>query len=84
MTIHVPIKKIMIALHLSVCSCITCINLFLHTCINSFISYHENDLEVLMVATVCPVPKSDCRIKRYRMIKFAWSTCSVWGEADHM
>ena len=54
------------------------------TCINSFISYHENDLEVLMVATICPVPKSDCQIKRYRMIKFARSICIVWGEADHM
>ena len=40
------------------------------TCIHSFIAYHKNDLEILMVATVCPVSKSDRRIERYYMIKF--------------
>ena len=34
--------KIIIALHASICLCITCIN--------SFISYHKNDLEILTVA----------------------------------
>ena len=67
-------------------NCITSINLFLHymhhfflciICINSFIAYHKNDLEILMVATVFLVFKSDHRIKRYRMIKFVWSTCIV-------
>ena len=67
-------------------NCITCINLFLHymhnfflfiTCISSFISYHKNDLEILTVAVVFPVIKSDYRIERYRMIKFAQSTCIV-------
>ena len=47
------------------------------TCINLFIAYHKNDLEVLMVATVCPVSKLEHRIERYRMIKFAWSGCIV-------
>ena len=34
-----------------------------------------------MVATVCPVLKSDRRIERYHEIKFA---CIVWGEVDHV
>ena len=54
--------KIMIALHASIYSGITCII--------SFISYHKNDLEILTVATVCPIFKSDHRIEKYRMIKF--------------
>ena len=47
------------------------------TCINSFIAYHKNDLEILMVTTVCPVSKSNHRIERYRIIKFAQLTCIV-------
>ena len=47
------------------------------TCINLFIAYHKNDLEILTVATVCPVFKSDRRIERYHMIKFARSACIV-------
>ena len=54
--------KIMIALHASICSGITCINLF--------IAYHKNDLENLTIATVCLISKSDHWIERYRMIKF--------------
>ena len=52
------------------------------TCINSFISYHKNDFEILMVTMVCPVSKSDCWIERYRMIKFARSACIVskWSQ----
>ena len=50
----------------------------------SLIAYHKNDLKVLMVVTVCPVSESDHQIERYRMIKFAQSTCIIWGEADHM
>ena len=53
------IPKIIIALHASICSCITCIN--------SFIAYHKNDLEILTVATVFLIIKSDYRIERYRM-----------------
>ena len=53
--------KIIIALHASICSCITYIILSLHY---SFIAYHKNDLEILIV-------------KRYHMIKFARSTCIV-------
>ena len=60
MTIHVP-KKIILALHASICLCITCIN--------SFIAYHKNNLKILTVIMVCPVSKSDHRIERYRMIK---------------
>ena len=63
---HPCTPKIMIALHASICSYIICIN--------SFIAYHKNDLKILMV---CPVSKSDHRIERYRMIKFARSTCIV-------
>ena len=61
--------KIIIAIHASIYSCITCIN--------SFIAYHGNDLEILTVATVFPVFKMDHWIERYRMIKFARSTCIV-------
>ena len=60
MTIYVP-QKIMIALHASICLCITCIN--------SFIAYTKNDLEILTVKMVCLVSKSDHQIERYRMIK---------------
>ena len=67
-------KKIILALHASfvfashasICSCITCIN--------SFIAYHKNDPEILIVATVFPISKLNHRIERYRMIKFARST----------
>ena len=51
------------------CFCITCINLF--------IAYHKNDFEILTITMVCPVSKSNHRIKRNHMIKFAWSTCIV-------
>ena len=55
------------------------------TCINSFIAYHKNDLEVLIVVTVYQISKSDCQIERYRMIKFARSACIVfrWNQ-PHM
>ena len=59
--------KIMIELHASICSCITCIN--------SFIAYHKDNLEILMVTTVFPVSELDHRIERYHMIKFARSAC---------
>ena len=58
MTIHVPQKsglhymhQFVLILHASICLCITCIN--------SFIAYHKNDLEILMIIMVCPVSKSD-------------------------
>ena len=60
---HPCTTKIMIALHASICLCITCIN--------SFIANHKIDLEVLTVTTMCLVFKSDHRIERYHMIKFA-------------
>ena len=41
------------------------------TFINSFIAYHKNDLEILKIAMVCPVFKSDRQIERYHIIKFA-------------
>ena len=44
---HPCTPKIMTALHASICDCITCIN--------SFIAYHKNYLEVLTVTMVCPV-----------------------------
>ena len=47
------------------------------TCINFFIEYHKNDLEILTVAMVFLIIKSDYRIERYRMIKFARSACIV-------
>ena len=47
------------------------------TCINSFIAYHKNDLEILTITMVCLVFKSDRWIKRYRMIKFARLACIV-------
>ena len=56
-----------LASHASICSCILCIN--------SFIAYHKNDLEILMVATEFPLSESDHRIARYRTIKFARSAC---------
>ena len=61
--------KIIIALYASICSCITCINLF--------IAYHKNDLDILMVTAVFLAIKSDYWIEKYRMIKFARSTCIV-------
>ena len=45
------------------------------TCINLFIAYHKNDFEVLTVVTVCSVSNSNRKIERYRLIKFARSTC---------
>jgi len=68
MTIHVHQKswlhymhQFVLVLHASICLCIACIN--------SFIAYHKNDLEILMVVMVCLVSKSDRRIERYHMIK---------------
>ena len=52
-------------------SCITCIKLS--------IAYHKNDLEILIVATVCLIPKSDCQIERYYMIKFSQFACILFG-----
>ena len=46
-----------LASHASICSCIVCIN--------SFIAYHKNDLEILMVTTAFLVSKSNHQIKRY-------------------
>ena len=70
MTIHVPQKsrlhymhQLVLTLHASICLCITCIN--------SFIAYHKSDLEILTIATVCSVSKSDRWIERYRMTDFA-------------
>ena len=37
---------------------------------NSFITYHENDLEVLTITTMCLVSKSDGWRERYHKIKF--------------
>ena len=54
------------------------------TCINSFIVYHKNDLEILMVIIVCRISKSDRQIERYHEIKFSRSACIVWGETDHV
>ena len=57
-----------------------------HNCIiyiNSFISYHKNDLEVLTVVTVCSISKSNHQIERYRMIKFAQSITFCLGETNH-
>ena len=51
-----------------------------HDCItysNLFIAFHKNDPKVLMVTTVFPVSKSDRRIEKYHMIKFAQSACIV-------
>ena len=70
---HSCTQKIMIALHASICSYITCIN--------SIIAYHKNDLDILTIATVCLVSKSNHRIERYRMIKFARSTCIVYRKS---
>jgi len=41
--------------------------------------YHKNDLETLTIATICPIPKSDCRIERYHKIKFLWFACILCG-----
>ena len=54
------------------------------TSINSLITYHKNDFKILMVVTVCQIPKSDHRIERYYKIKFSWSACiSFLGGVDH-
>ena len=77
-TIHVQKKKksflhhmhhFVLASYASICSYIVYIN--------SFITYHKNDLEILMVATAFSVSKLDHRTERYRMIKFAWLACIV-------
>ena len=49
--------------------------LVLHASI--FLCIYKNDLEVLKVAMVFPISKSNHRIERYRMIKFVQSTCIV-------
>ena len=59
--------QFVLALHASFCLCITWII--------SFIEYYKNDLEILMVTAVFSAIKSDYRIERYRIIKFARSTC---------
>ena len=46
--------------------------------------HHKNDLEVLTVAMVCLVSKSNRWIKKYHKIKFSRPICIVWGEADHV
>ena len=56
-----------LASNASIFSCIVCLN--------SFIAYHKDDLEILTAATVFPVSELDHWIERYRMIKFARSTC---------
>ena len=66
---HPCTPKIIISSHASFCLRITCIN--------SFIEYHKNDLEILTIAMAFPVFKLDHQIKRYHVIKFAWSTCIV-------
>ena len=58
---HLYTQKIVIALHALI----------------FFIAYHKNDLEILTVATICPVSKLDHRVKRYHMIKFARLACIV-------
>ena len=72
---HPCIQKIKIALHASICSCITCIN--------SFIAYHKNDLEILTFIMVSPVSKSDHRIERYRMIKLHDQHALYLGRVNH-
>ena len=51
-------------------NCITCINLFLH-----YMHHFVFALHALTVATVILVFKSNYQIERYRIIKFARSTC---------
>ena len=53
---HPCTLRIILALHASICLCVTCIN--------SVITDHKNDLEILMVITMFSVFKSDHRIKR--------------------
>ena len=62
-------KKIILASHALICSCIVCIN--------SFIAYRKNDLEILTLVVVFPISELDHRIERYCIIKFAWSICIV-------
>ena len=62
-------RHFILASHASFCLCITSIN--------SFIAYHKNNLLILKVATVFLVSKSNHRIERYLMIKFAQSACIV-------
>ena len=45
------------------------------TCIGLLITYHKSDLEILTIATICPVSKSNRQIKRYHVIKFAQLAC---------
>ena len=52
-------------------------------CINSFIAYHKNDLEILTVTKVCPISKSGRQIERYHIIKFAQSACIVSNWLDN-
>ena len=72
---HPYTPKIMITLHESICLCITCIN--------SFMAYHKNDLEILTVIMVCLVSKSDHRIERYRMIKLHGQHALCLGRVNH-
>jgi len=54
------------------------------SCIKSFIAYHKNDLEILTIAMICPVLKSDHQIERYHKNKFSWSACIPLGDTDHV
>ena len=72
---HPCTLKIMIALHASIFLCITCIN--------SFMAYHKNDLEILTVIMVCSVSKSDHWIERYRMIKLHGQHALCLGRVDY-
>ena len=49
------------------------------TCINLFVAYHKNDFEVLTIAMICPISKSDRQIYRYHKIKFSRSACILFG-----
>ena len=72
---HPCTSKIMIALHAS--------NLLCITCINSFIAYHKNDLEILTITTVFPISKSDHWIERYRMSSLHGQHALRLGKVDH-
>ena len=67
--------QFVLILHASICLCITCIN--------SFIAYTKNDLEILTVKMVCLVSKSDHQIERYRMIKLHDQHAGCLGKVNH-
>ena len=41
-------------------------------------TYHKNDLEILTIATICPIPESDSQIERYHILKFSQSACILF------